>query len=45
VAITPETPSLETWNLLHTSAVDKCKPLIEELPDGTIALVHFTAQE
>ncbi|RYP56345.1 hypothetical protein DL769_009929 [Monosporascus sp. CRB-8-3] len=45
VAITPETPSLETWNVLHNAAVDKCKPFVEELPDGTIALVHFTAQE
>ncbi|PON26980.1 NACHT domain-containing protein [Trichoderma gamsii] len=45
VGITPETPVLDKWNALDKSAIDKCKPLVEELPDGSIALIHFTAQE
>jgi len=31
--------------MLDGSAIDKCKPLVEESPDGSIALIHFTAQE
>ncbi|KAL6812597.1 hypothetical protein V8C40DRAFT_256786 [Trichoderma camerunense] len=45
VGITPETPVIDKWNALDKSAIDKCKPLVEELPDGSIALIHFTAQE
>lgn len=45
VGITPETPVLDKWNLLDGSVIDKCKPLVEELPDGNIALIHFTVEE
>ncbi|KAI0976556.1 hypothetical protein F4678DRAFT_413747 [Xylaria arbuscula] len=45
VSITPETPVLDKWNLLDGSVIDKCKPLVEELADGNIALIHFTVEE
>ncbi len=45
VSITPETPILNKWDILDASAIDKCKPLVEELPDGSIALIHFTVEE
>ncbi|KAI0376508.1 hypothetical protein F5Y04DRAFT_209138 [Hypomontagnella monticulosa] len=45
VAITPETPRLNQWNKIHNTAIDKCRPLVEELPDGTVSLVHSTVQE
>jgi len=45
VSITPETPVLDKWNLLDGSVIDKCKPLVEELTDGSIALIHFTVEE
>lgn len=45
VAVTSDTPVLDKWNMLDGSAIDKCKPLVEESPDGSIALIHFTAQE
>ncbi|KAI1366204.1 hypothetical protein F5Y08DRAFT_302008 [Xylaria arbuscula] len=45
VNITPETPVLDKWNLLDGSVIDKCKPLVEELADGNIALIHFTVEE
>ena len=44
-SITPETPTLASWNALQSTAVDRCRPLVEELPNGSIGLVHFTAQE
>ncbi|RYC58773.1 hypothetical protein CHU98_g7433 [Xylaria longipes] len=45
VSITPNTPALDEWNLLDASAIDKCKPLVEELPDGSVALIHFTVED
>lgn len=45
VGVTPDRPVLDRWSMLDGSAIDKCKPIIEELPDGSIALIHFTAQE
>ncbi len=45
VSITPETPILNKWDILDASAIDKCKPLVEELSDGSIALIHFTVEE
>lgn len=45
VGVTSEAPVLDRWSMLDGSAVDKCKPLVEELPDGSIVLIHFTAQE
>lgn len=44
-SITPETPDLSEWGLLDASAINKCKPLVEELPDGSVSLVHFTVEE
>ncbi|RYP76705.1 hypothetical protein DL770_007179 [Monosporascus sp. CRB-9-2] len=44
-ALTYENPFLDRWNMLYETAIDKCKPLVEDLPDGTIALVHSTVQE
>ncbi|KAH7302967.1 hypothetical protein B0I35DRAFT_447536 [Stachybotrys elegans] len=32
-------------DVLHATAINKCKPLAEELPGGTVALVHSTAEE
>ncbi|KAI1734594.1 hypothetical protein F4680DRAFT_336723 [Xylaria scruposa] len=45
VSITPETPILDKWDVLDGSIIDKCKPLVEELHDGSIALIHFTVEE
>lgn len=45
VALTSENPVLDTWNRLDRSAIDRCKPLIEELPNGSIVLIHSTLQE
>ncbi|GAB1314764.1 hypothetical protein MFIFM68171_04974 [Madurella fahalii] len=45
VALTPESPVLDEWEMLDDSAVDKCEPLVEELRDGSIGLIHFTAEE
>lgn len=44
-SLTYESHVLDKWNMLHDTVIDKCKPLIEELPDGTISLVHSTAQQ
>lgn len=43
--LTYESHILDEWNMLHDTVIDKCKPLIEELPDNTISLVHSTAQQ
>ncbi|KAI3318736.1 hypothetical protein HD806DRAFT_510815 [Xylariaceae sp. AK1471] len=45
VSVTPETPLVTKWDVLDGSVIDKCKPLVEELPDGSIALIHFTVEE
>ena len=45
VSITPETPVLHRWTMLDKSAIEKCKPLVEGPHDGSMALIHFTAQE
>ncbi|KAH6610672.1 hypothetical protein Trco_000692 [Trichoderma cornu-damae] len=45
VTVTPETPIVNKWNKLDDVVIDRCKPLIEELPNGSIALIHFTLQE
>lgn len=45
VSITPETPVLDKWNLLDGSVIDKCKPLVEVLTDGSITLIHYTVEE
>ncbi|KAJ2988979.1 hypothetical protein NUW58_g3702 [Xylaria curta] len=45
ISITPETHILNKWDVLDGSVIDKCKPLVEELPDGSIALIHFTVEE
>ena len=45
VALTPESPVLDRWDTLDDSAIDRCKPLIEQLPDGSITLIHFTTEE
>ncbi|GAW11336.1 hypothetical protein ANO14919_006800 [Xylariales sp. No.14919] len=45
LSITPETPILNEWDVLDRSIIDKCKPLVEELPDGSITLIHFTVEE
>ncbi|KAK4194211.1 hypothetical protein QBC40DRAFT_291183 [Triangularia verruculosa] len=45
VALTVESPVLGTWDMLDDSAVERCKPLIELLPDGSIGLIHFTTEE
>ncbi|KAI1496314.1 hypothetical protein F5X99DRAFT_75957 [Biscogniauxia marginata] len=43
--ITPEYPTINQWTMFDNSVIDKCKPLVEELPDGSIGLVHFTVDE
>ena len=45
VALTAESPNLSKWDILDDSAIDKYKPLIEQLPDGSIGLIHFTTEE
>ncbi|CAM1505698.1 Fc.00g113350.m01.CDS01 [Cosmosporella sp. VM-42] len=45
VGVTTDTPVLNRWNVLGEGAIDKCKPLVEELSDGSIAFIHFTARE
>lgn len=45
VALTPESPVLDRWDTIDDSAIDRCKPLVEQLPDGSIRLIHFTAEE
>ncbi|KAI1173029.1 hypothetical protein F4777DRAFT_601066 [Nemania sp. FL0916] len=45
VTITAETPIPSKWDVLDKRVIDRCKPLIEELPDGSIALMHFTVEE
>jgi hypothetical protein len=45
VSVTPETPVLTRWDVFDGSVIDKCKPLVEELSDGSIALIHFTVEE
>ena len=45
VSLTPDTPFLDGWSILGDTTIDKCKPLIEELPNGTITLIHYTARE
>lgn len=44
-ALTYEKPVLDDRNRLYDTVIDKCKPLVEELPDGTITLVHSIVQE
>jgi hypothetical protein len=44
-ALTYDNPLLDEGNMLQGTAIEKCKPLIEEASDGTIGLVHSTAQE
>lgn len=45
VAITADSPTLNKATILQTRAVEICKPLIEQMPNGTISLVHFTLKE
>jgi hypothetical protein len=45
MALTPETPTLDENTVLADRAIELCKPLIEELSDGSIRLVHFSVKE
>ncbi|KAK4183141.1 hypothetical protein QBC35DRAFT_478452 [Podospora australis] len=45
VALTMESPVLDSWDVLDDSAIERCKPHIELLPDGSVGLIHFTAEE
>ncbi|KAJ8130813.1 hypothetical protein O1611_g2810 [Lasiodiplodia mahajangana] len=44
-SLTPGAPFVDGWDTFDESVIDKCKPLVEELSDGSIALVHFTVEE
>ncbi|KAF2191711.1 hypothetical protein K469DRAFT_804454 [Zopfia rhizophila CBS 207.26] len=45
VASTPQNPTLCEDSKMVKQALDLCKPLIEELPDGNIMFVHFSVKE
>jgi hypothetical protein len=45
VALTPESSTLSRWDMPDDSAIHRCKPLVELLPDGNLGIIHFTAEE
>ncbi|KAK0752372.1 hypothetical protein B0T18DRAFT_89592 [Schizothecium vesticola] len=40
-----ESPVPSRWDMPDDSAINRCKPLVELLPNGNICLIHFTAEE
>lgn len=45
IALDEDTTVLDKETMFTEQVLDLCKPLIEERPDGSVALVHFSVKE
>jgi hypothetical protein len=45
LTVESESPIPSRWDMPDDSAINRCKPLVELLPNGNICLIHFTAEE
>jgi hypothetical protein len=43
--LTTESSTLSRWDLPDDSAINRCKPFVEVLPNGNLGIIHFTAEE